>query len=134
MTQTNDGGATDLTTDALKGLAGELEVEARHPRHGDGLAVLFWNARSAVLALIDRREADGWRDISTAPRDGTPILTYSGGCVETEAQMVMWWSMDKAEHCGFGWEAYEVSHMLAPTHWQPLPEPPTTEGASHERE
>lgn len=58
MTQTNDGGATDLTTDALKRLAGELEVEARHHRHGDGLAALFWNARSAVLGLIERREAD----------------------------------------------------------------------------
>ena len=81
----------------------------------------------AIREVLDRREADGWRDISTAPKDGTPILTYSDACVETEAQMVMWWSNDKAERCGFGWEAYDVSHMLAPSYWRPLPSTPTTE-------
>ena len=85
---------------------------------------------TATREVVDRREADGWRDISTAPKDGTPILTYSDACVETEAQMVMWWSNDKAESCGFGWEAYDVSHMLAPSYWRPLPSTPTTE-ASH---
>ena len=84
-----------------------------------------------IREVLDRREAEGWRDISTAPKDGTPILTYSDACVETEAQMVMWWSNDKAERCGFGWEAYDVSHMLAPSYWRPLPSNPTTE-ASHD--
>ena len=82
----------------------------------------------AIREVLDRREADGWRDISTAPKDGTPILTYSDACVETEAQMVMWWSNDKEESCGFGWEAYDVSHMLAPSYWRPLPSTPTTAG------
>ena len=82
----------------------------------------------AIREVLDRREAEGWRDISTAPKDGTPILTYSDACVETEAQMVMWWSNDKAERCGFGWEAYDVSHMLAPSYWRPLPSTPTTAG------
>ena len=82
----------------------------------------------AIREVLDRREAEGWRDISTAPKDGTPILTYSDACVETEAQMVMWWSNDKEESCGFGWEAYDVSHMLAPSYWRPLPSTPTTAG------
>ena len=80
-----------------------------------------------------RRADEGWKDISTAPRDGTAILTYSNDCTETESQMVMWWSDAKAERCGFGWEAYGVDHMLDQNHWRPIPAPPTaiTTEANH---
>lgn len=78
--------------------------------------VSAWNRRSLP--------APGWQPIETAPKDGTAILTYSKGCVENEAIIVMWWTSDKAERCGFGWEAYEVSHMLAPDLWMPIPIPP----------
>lgn len=86
---------------------------------------------SELIRLRGEVEAMGWRPIETAPRDGTPILTYSEGCTETERNLVMWWSDEKAERCGFGWEAYEVSHMLAASFWMPLPAAPIT-GESHE--
>ena len=66
-----------------------------------------------------------WQPIETAPKDGTPILTYSCGCsYQNEAMLVVWWSDEKSERSGYGWEAYEVSHMIAPDYWMPLPNPP----------
>ena len=114
------------STEALARLAAisaKLRSQAPIPSRSEIAAEI-----DAIREVLDRREADGWRDISTAPKDGTPILTYSDACVETEAQMVMWWSNDKEESCGFGWEAYDVSHMLAPSYWRPLPSTPTTAG------
>jgi hypothetical protein len=79
----------------------------------------------AILELI-KGAVPVWQPIETAPKDGTPILTYSGGCDDREAYLVMWWSDDKAELCGFGWEAYEVGHMLSPNLWMPLPPAPAS--------
>lgn len=115
MTQTNDGGATDLTTDALKGLAGELEVEARHPRHGDGLAALFWNTRSAVRELIERREAD-----AVAIPEGNPDLNLAAWMDIRRTQIGPWADYLIRE---VGNLESEIARMRN-----------TTEGASHERE
>jgi hypothetical protein len=73
-------------------------------------------AADAILELI-KGAVPVWQPIETAPKDGTPILTYSGGCDDREAYLVMWWTAGKAERCGFGWEAYEVDHMLCPELW-----------------
>ncbi|MDE4189619.1 hypothetical protein [Phaeobacter gallaeciensis] len=74
-------------------------------------------AADAIHELI-KGAVPVWQPIETAPKDGTPILTYSGGCDDrNEAYLVMWWTADKAERCGFGWEAYEVDHMLSPDLW-----------------
>ena len=121
MAHTND----DEDLARLAALSAKLRSQDPIPSRSEIAAEI-----DAIREVLDRREAEGWRDISTAPKDGTPILTYSDACVETEAQMVMWWSNDKEESCGFGWEAYDVSHMLAPSYWRPLPSTPTTE-ASH---
>ncbi|SEU02598.1 hypothetical protein SAMN04489858_12025 [Paracoccus homiensis] len=68
-----------------------------------------------------------WQPIETAPKDGTPILTYSRGCDLTEQFVVMWWTFEKAEASGCGWNAYEVYHMLAPDMWMPIPPDPEGE-------
>jgi len=74
------------------------------------------------------RHYDGWQPIETAPKDGTPILIYSGlrvdvprGHVDHEKSIYIssfdgdWWIWDG----NFGAEyAYE------PTHWMNLPESP----------
>ena len=71
-----------------------------------------------------------WQPIETAPRDGTPILTFSDECGALEAFLVCWWSEAKAEKCGFGWCAYKVNHMLSPDFWMPLP--PAPKGQAHD--
>jgi hypothetical protein len=76
-----------------------------------------------------------WRDISTAPRDGTWILLFdpkmempaSLGCYER------WEDRDdKGRFKPGGWAMAEwdgLPSSCEPTHWQPLPAPPeaTTE-------
>lgn len=53
-----------------------------------------------------------WQHISTAPKDGTPILAFlnSGGF------SVVIWNRDHWTNCLWN---------VQPTHWQPLPKPPT---------
>ena len=64
---------------------------------------------------------DGWRDIASAPKDGTWILAWLGG-VANVADTIQWafggwWNGDS----GF------VSSSATPAHWRPLPPPPTKE-------
>lgn len=72
---------------------------------------------------------DGWLPIETAPRDGTPILAfnpmvgvYSTAAVEvggfTEYPSGFWPDGKKNKHALGRW-------YCVPTHWRPLPEPPT---------
>jgi hypothetical protein len=63
-----------------------------------------------------------WRDISTAPRDGTDIIAYCDGAC-TPTSNVTWWND--------GWRLWMDADKFVnpgvtewfPTHWQPLPEP-----------
>ena len=64
-----------------------------------------------------------WQPISTAPRDGTPILGF-------EPFGDMAWSMAVIVPDGEDWGKHETygpsDEMMwfAPTHWMPLPEAP----------
>lgn len=66
-----------------------------------------------------------WQPIETAPKDGTRILLGRGDRVWLDE----WWK-------GIGisgwaslvaWEQAGGSYSLPPTHWMPLPDPPSTE-------
>lgn len=59
-----------------------------------------------------------WQPIETAPKDGVPVLTYTGDMYETEAYVVMWWS-------GGVWRCLFDKGPFCPEHWMPLPEPPS---------
>jgi len=64
----------------------------------------------------------GWQPISTAPKDGTPILAYQPSTVPDEIWIgVAAWDTDHGE----GWkiDRYDILEMR-PTHWMPLPGPP----------
>ena len=72
----------------------------------------------AILALAPAR---GWRDIASAPRDGTIIaVTGCNGILETYA--AHW------DGPAQGWKAwpYGYEHYCEPTHWLPLPPAPET--------
>ena len=71
-----------------------------------------------------------WQDISTAPKDGTPVLLYGrlegevsgdwdGEHVAIGSFLYERWSVDATDY-------YEVT-VVNPTHWQPLPQPPGEE-------
>ena len=75
--------------------------------------------------VLDRREAEGWRDISTAPNDGNTVLVYVPDFEKvTEAwfcEQTGLWPQDNA----YSYDGKPCNVGL-PTHWRPLPAPPST--------
>lgn len=77
----------------------------------------------AVLALLAAQptaQAEGWRPIETAPRDGQAILVTDGWdcyCVEWDEEFD-WWTVDDNKLGPFRLRG------SAPTHWIPLPAAP----------
>jgi len=62
-----------------------------------------------------------WEDISTAPKDGTPILGFTDNFI-TVVKWLQWGNN------GY-WTLVETGSFAsdgewAPTHWMPLPAPP----------
>ncbi len=106
------------------------------PDYGQGYSAGSYNAfnqaasivRSAIAALEAEGgesaavlpDAEGWRDIASAPKDGKPILVF---CPDSfgDVSLVNWWK----DH---GWVhlACHAGTLLAtkPSHWFPLPAPP----------
>lgn len=76
-----------------------------------------------------------WQPIETAPRDGTEILTWGylhddGGPYHPNGmsrlgEMPMMQISAWATEIGFWYSDVFSSHGHAPTHWMPLPPPPT---------
>lgn len=72
----------------------------------------------AIIALSD------WQPIETAPKDGTPVMLFARSKLATAPAPVVGWMIDgEWIECCF---APNRPVGLVPTHWQPLPEPPTT--------
>lgn len=80
-----------------------------------------------------------WRDIATAPQDGTWILLYDPmtsaliytGCYDARFDSKWNEEADDLEYIG-AWTNYHVEsfgfeelHVLHPTHWMPLPPEPS---------
>lgn len=68
-----------------------------------------------------------WHPIETAPKDGTCIMVYVPGDYANAYVVVQWDMNEYSGECrgwleaeGERWSAYE------PSHWMPLPPPPTT--------
>lgn len=74
-----------------------------------------------ILALPAPPIQEGWRPIETAPRDFTPIIGWREGGVR------QWYRWVDDRHLGTGWYNSEQGRVtdIPPTHWQPLPAPPT---------
>jgi hypothetical protein len=74
--------------------------------------------------------ATAWMPIETAPKDGTRILAYQpdgqwrgNNPDRRERQEVVYWHQPGNPAADGFWMPY-----LRPTHWMPLPAPPTAEG------
>jgi len=77
----------------------------------------------------------GWREMSSAPRDGTPILVWLGGQVWIAA-----WEKYNDSSYPYVWQTQTGSALVRPWKddeepeaWRPLPEPPT-DGGERRRE
>ena len=101
--------------------------------HSDDFDALCAAAAAIDPALLDRIEAEEWRPIEEAPKDGMSILAIVAGThpqtgepfvpevVEWDEGDSCWWN------CMWG---YDNAHSTYnPTHWRHLPAAPTTGGA-----
>lgn len=66
-----------------------------------------------------------WQPIETAPKDGTPILVCRVGYQAQQVAAVYWdWTFSRR----YPWQFLTIADGHAkgwPTHWMPLPPPPT---------
>ena len=109
----------------------------------------------ATGAAPPTAQAEGWRPISTAPKDGTHILLHAPACehegapVQARTTYGHWCAPSDTPRIkyqdGFApepeWEDFEpfwaswdggFTEEHPPTHWMPLPPPPTSaEGVEH---
>ena len=86
----------------------------------------------------------GWQDISTAPKDGNPLLAISTGTEYPPMHAIVAWGclthMFSSAHqctrhpssdCRFEWLGERAARYGVPfTHWLPLPSPPSQEGTT----
>jgi hypothetical protein len=77
-------------------------------------------AKSLLIRLIAEVEDNLWQDISTAPRDGTPVLLCTVGQPRDMAPTTGAWS--SLAQC---WYDDLWSQTIKPTHWRPALAPPT---------
>jgi hypothetical protein len=101
-------------------------VKVRQPELGYEVALRKAFEAGLEAAETWNRRASPWQPIETAPKDGTTILTLNDGCVRLSR-----WNEEKHHanpkpYWGFlgPWGTrYQREHQ--PTHWMPLPEPPS---------
>lgn len=90
---------------------------------------------SAIRSLSSKTPEveDGWRDIKTAPRDGTRVdlwlptaKRFAYGFFyddhyRTKSKPRPYWRTDSEDLFGVAWQ-----RANQPTHWRPLPPPPSS--------
>ena len=125
-----------------------------------GGSINLWRRRydcdvPVYLAAPPTAQAEGWRQIETAPKDGTHILLHAPACehegapVQARTTYGHWRAPSDTPRIkyqdGFApepeWEDFEpfwaswdggFTEEHPPTHWMPLPPPPTSaEGVEH---
>ena len=80
-------------------------------------AIVEWRDGCELQASV-APPVSGWRAIDSAPKDGTPVLVWDGNDC-----MVSWYHTVSPEFLG---EWYTLAICAEePTHWMPLPSPPT---------
>lgn len=125
----------------------KMHVLCRYNGDGDGYtqqevdnaaaiaaAVNFLRTHSAEIAGA-LRDAEGWQPIETAPRDGSRILamirwSWSDGTDGEAQDVIYWYAGGKFWVCGTPMNYVQgLDEGVEPTHWRPLPAPPTQDSA-----
>lgn len=105
-------------------------VFVRALRDPIGADTEFELSEGQATALLRAREnADGWRPIETAPKDGTKVLLF---WPQRPPADVGWYALDdlppkRALEEGFRAHGDRCIPPEQPTHWRPLPAPPDKE-------
>ena len=74
-----------------------------------------------------------WQPISTAPKDGTNVVVYarrdSKGVIR-RTRRACYINVAHYEK-GYGWLTSPGDYTVIPTHWLPLPPPPSADPPQH---
>lgn len=107
-------------TKAIEAL-NEMELKFMNDDLGAGSFMKLARTIRAALQGVEASASNAWRPIESAPRDGTDIIVYrpnfSGDYIPQVG--VDYWGV-KSPQC---WR--KSNSHTQPTHWQPLPLPPT---------
>ena len=100
----------DLTTEDLASIANSATVPAY--------------ARRMAAELSRRRETDGWRPISEAPRDGSVVDLWIVCGDDACRAPGMWWDIDRTQWRDTRFHMRGNPGDWAPSHFRTPPEPP----------
>lgn len=95
------------------------------------LAAALIGAFPAIASPPPEQPLTGWRPIETAPRDGKSIIVGHQANVWEDHRIIPGTKAKDGMPLD-GRDFQCVNHYGYPTHWQPLPSPPTQE-TNHER-
>lgn len=107
-----------ISDERLAMLIDGVSENAEHPQ-----APIYWQEFANALRELQRLRSNAWQPIETAPRDGTEILIFIPDCDQAVASYQYGDDEDMA-----GWWGDGGFHYADPTHWQPLPAPPSDGG------
>lgn len=105
----------------------DVESFEQNPLHiksefGPVAAICRGDALKELSTQAELLKACEWQTIESAPKEGTKILATRNYNMPQPYEII-WW------HNG-GWNANNaLSCFPDPTHWMPLPKPPTAQGA-----
>ena len=90
-----------------------------------GRRAAFWWREGIRKALAASTPVGGWEDISTAPKDGTNIDLWCRDVKTGESYHFpdSYWCRDRQQW--HGCDEYIWPEVDVPTHWRPLPPPPS---------
>lgn len=125
-----------MTEDPLNALSTPRTDEAEYHSTGDNYLYVVDSdfARRLERELQALQRAQEWQPIETAPKDGRRIILGYAGSYSEEGY---WLSDPSKNYWGeTGWFATDENvlshHPSNPTHWMPLPEPPSLRQSTRE--
>lgn len=110
---------------SISELVNELAWMARDCHHPEDN--IYWKSLSTIKHLLAKTQ---WREIATAPKDGTKILAASRDYTNIYAVDMWFWEVQeynvKPKPYWSRYRAFSVGHDRSqqPLFWLPLPEPP----------
>jgi hypothetical protein len=137
----------ELTDERIFEIADSDEANPDNTGWGPKFNILsFARALEREIRGAQEGKAGEWRDIETAPKDGSQILLTNGTSVAQG-----WWEhqepyirekrdmegnyIDQDESDGYdGWLDCDGGMLPEPTHWRPLPAPPTLNESADSRD
>lgn len=106
-------------------------------RFEEGLSILegAFNAGIAQGRALERAEIVAWQPIETAPED-EPVLVWSPDDYEPGSMVgiLSTFLNTDGDVVGEEWVGFCSDRDIEPTHWMPLPLPPSIEAGQHEED